>query len=440
MKRIILFLILFLSVIFGQSTNVFDYAQSVDLATRKDDGLTNVGLAPFAIAHRRFQCKKFLQAVDQLDYLHIAWLYHTFGKKYGCLRTLMHDPRLETLETNLINEPGHRNRRLEKHEFLYGISSPQKYDRLLKSRNKKLRKKFFKYVAPLQKLLADNLQPHTQCLINPGLESNVSDRAGKVLVEWTREAFPNCRIVWNPLKAAPGRREKAKADLIEGHGHTPNVKAPCLTNLDGTDISFPQRKSNAEKNYTIGHKNWINSGASLQQHLEAYANRCEVAFLWVAEFNCIDPNLRPGGFEPPLKRKCVTGRIHELVANEAKRAHRNGKRHPVKFMWDEVDESSFQGCTAIRKPADGSKKGFLLKQSEFSDRGGVVIAPIKASNAKIIHRGRVIDTYKFQGRYHSEPRYLYRSNKTPLKYPFKVAVKFSNGICYRVNNPRVRND
>lgn len=453
MKRKWLLIILVLAIPLLTLVNPIlntDFFQTVVIEKKKNTGLTNVGLGVFALASPKFKCSKFLNSLDDVEDIHIAWLYNTFGNDFDCLKNLLHDPRLQTLETNLINEPGHRNRRLGKYEFLSGVGSPNDYDRKLKKHDLKLRAKFFKYVAPLQKLLNEHLQPTTQCLINPGLESNVSDTAARTLIRWTRIAFPNCRVVWNPLKASPGRRKKAEADLIEGHGPNPNVNAPCLTNLDGTDINFPSRKAGAaiahEKDESVP-KNYLNSGNALQQHLEEYANKCEVAFLWVGEYNCLFPE-KP--WTDPRKRDCGSSevsRVNSLVVKELLTAHRQGKIAPKEFEYTDAELLAFADCDEIKNPNDGYKKGFLIKQSEFSDRGGVILPPerFRADKIYIQHKDVIVDKYQLTGSFghDSSGRQLWRSNKSPLKYPFKVAIKLIDGnrkVCYKTDNPRIRND
>lgn len=431
----------------------FDPNHPTRLAYREtlERRLVNVGRAPFAIAHNKFDCKGFISSLKDLDFIHVAWLFNTFGTKYSCLNKILADPRLVTLQTNLINEPGHRNRRLEKHEFLYNISSPSKFDKLLKSRNPKLKAQFDKYVAPLQDLLVSRLQPQTECLINPGLESNVSARAGKVLVQWTREAFPFCKVVWNPLAKAKDTQGTG-ANLIEQHGWSPSFSTnSCIFNNDGSDINFPGRKAAsaiAHEKDENSPKNYVNSGNALQSTIEELANQCKIAFLWVGEDNCFNYDGQGAPWVHPTRRSCKAGPVNKYVAKEVAHAHKNGIREPKEFVYSEAEESSFAGCSEIRKPHDGAKKNFLLKQSEFSDRGGVVITPTSlngASSITVVHKGTKVDSYQRTGNYGHDgsQRGLWRSNKSPLKYPFKVAVRIKQGnktICYRVNNPRIRND
>lgn len=413
--------------------------------------LVNVGRAPFALASPKFDCNGFIRSLENLDFLHVAWLFNTFGTDYRCLTRLLDDQRLITLQTNLINEPGHRNRRLERHEFLFSVKTPKEYDRLLRAKNASLKRRFDRYVKPLQDLLASRLQPRTECIINPGLESNVSPQAGKVLVSWAREAFPYCKIVWNPIAKA-GTTQGTGANLVEQHGWFPVFSTHnCTFNNDGSDINFPGRKAASaikhEKN-PASPKDYLNAGNALQSALEEYANQCKVIYVWTAEDNCFDYNKQTAPWMPPLKRGCKNGPVNGLVAKEVETVHRNGVRAPKTSEYSELEESSFRGCSVIRSPKDGAKSGFLLKQSEFSKRGGVILTPRILNNARritIVHRGRIIDTYQRSGIFSkdSDGRGLWRSSKSPLSYPLKVAIKIERGsetICYRVDNPRIRND
>ena len=75
------------------------YTQSVN----SNLGLTNIGYAAFNLTAPNFNCSGFLEATKNLEELHISFLYNTFGNKYACLKTLLKDPRLKTLESTLIS-------------------------------------------------------------------------------------------------------------------------------------------------------------------------------------------------------------------------------------------------------------------------------------------------------------------------------------------------
>lgn len=275
-----------------------------------DFRITNVGRSPLALTSPSFACEDFIRSLDELQSLHIAFLYHTFGNDLTCLNRLLGDSRLESLVMHLVNEPGHRNRRLGSYEFLANISSPQEYDRLIRSQSPSLKQDFIAYSQGAI-AIANSIPDSTQCIISPGLESNLSNEASRILIQWTREIFPShCRVMWNPLR----EREvisvgMVDADLVEAHGRNPLVSAPCTVNTDGTDISFPERPTFAQSGW------YISSGEDLQNYILRYSAQCEIVFLWVFEDNCI----RQGSFVDPRQRDCSIGQrsgINHLLADE----------------------------------------------------------------------------------------------------------------------------
>lgn len=417
-----------------------------------DTGLTNVGFAKFNFTSPKFDCNRFFNGIKDITVLQLAFLYNTFGNDYRCLQRLKRDIRLESLEIALINEPGHRNHRLGPYEFLYNISSPARYQYLLLKRSETLKRKFFGYVARLQKQLVD-FPPSVQILINPGLETNVSSKAFSVLAEWAREAFPRGRIVYNPLTPNLSKFSSSTGDLYEQHGPVPLVKAPCIVNPDGTDINFEfvgGRKSlvaiQAEK--TGGPKNYINAGAPLQQYIEQYANTCEFVYLWTVEDNFGGAAL---GFRDPRKRDPRTNGVLKYLANQVKIAHTKGRFVPPSLEYGVLDKTSFDGCQKVVElettsmagsVTDGVKSGLILKQSEFPDRGSALL--VFGSKAQLIFRGKVVENFTNAGKYiYDNPpqRTLFRGQFKPFSYPFRTVLNVDNGkICYRIPNPRVRND
>lgn len=398
--------------------------------------VSNVGRGVFSLTSPSFNCTEFLSSVRRLPVLHIAALYNTFGNDFRCWDKLAADPRLQTIELNLINEPGHRNKRLGKYEFLHGIGTPSNYDKLLRKRDPKLKAKFVQYVQ-LAKQKIEALPPRVQCLINPGLESNVSAKAGEVLMEWTREQFPGCRTVWNPLSASSRKTKLIKgADLIEGHGSNPPLTKACIANLDGTDITFPERIS------PLG-ENSIESGRPLMQYVATYANRCEVVFLWTVEDNC---NFTTKFIDPRVRNCKAAGKVFRLVAKQAEKAMKSIKQNP-KSSWTQKDNESLKSCTSLKPASDGPKSGFLLKQSEFRDRGGVILFPqgVEPISVSIMAEGKTIDSYKRAGKYEHDGsnRWMFRSATSPISYPPHVVVRARTRtglLCYKIENPNERND
>jgi len=409
--------------------------------------LNNVGLGPFALTKSDFNCRSFFKELRPLKELHISVLFNTFGNDNRCLVRLLDDPRLKTIQIHLINEPCHRNNQCGKYEFLASVSSPAQYSKLWGNNDPSLIRKFVTYVKPVQDILETNLKENTQCLINPGLESNLNDAAAKNLIKKTRELFPACRIVWNPLAASSSTSSSLRngSDLLEGHGSTPNIFGPCIANLDGTDIDFPSRPTPNRK--IKDNKNYVQSGNPLQQYIETYANRCEVVFLWTQEMNC--RNDGSGGFIDPRARSCknAVNPATRLMVKEIVHANRRGVIDQGNIPWSAEEDSSLNSCTSVNeKFNDKLKAGNLLKQSEFRERGGVIIfAKGNYSSVKIISKGREVDNYISSGLYEhdSSDRPLWRSTKTPLKYPLRVVIQATIGkqkFCWKVNNPRVRVD
>ena len=80
--------------------DVNQYTQ-IDTTAIIPDGveyITDVGRAPFGLTSPKFMCRDFLRSLDNLDTIHIAFLYNTFGNNFDCLKTILQDPRLHVLE------------------------------------------------------------------------------------------------------------------------------------------------------------------------------------------------------------------------------------------------------------------------------------------------------------------------------------------------------
>jgi len=426
----------------------------IDVPSSSDDapikftstGLTNVGYATFNLTSPDFNCRAFIRSVKNIQELHVTFLYNTFGNDFSCLTRLLSNERLKTLQVHLINEPGHRNNRLGSYEFLKDVGTVENYNNLMKSNNLQLKRKFNRYVQPLVDVLDQNLNSYTNLIINPGLESNLSDRAGKVLVSWAREVFPDARIVWNPLVPNQTRLARAEADFIEGHNLNPEINDPCIYNMDGTDVSLKSRPAIGEVNYKEGEsKNWLQSGPPVRQLIEEYANRCEVAFIWTAESNGIDES-NPYFIDPRKRDNNIPYQRYSEIMEDIEHLQSKGKIYPPIYEYDELDDYIVPTCDKIiTEFEDGYKKGKLLKQSELRDRGGVIILPSKFKNVdsiQLIKQDKVVDVYQNSGTYH-DGRVLFRSDRSPTTYPIKTYLTFSlnnQTYCYKIPNPRIRLD
>lgn len=444
MTKRLLYIIFCLVVLLNVSCGSGSSSGGDDSNPTPNSGLTNVGYAAFNLTADSFNCVGFLEASQVVEHLHVAFLYNTFGNNFSCLENLIADGRLETLEVNLINEPGHRNGRLGSYEFLSSVGSVADYDAKLRAQDPSLKQKFVDYVQPLLPVL-NNLDSSTELFVNPGLESNVSLEAGAVLVAWTREVFPNARVVWNPLETSAAQIVPTAADLTEAHGLYPSISPPCLYNMDGTDVSYPFRPAIGERNHSEGQsKNWVQSGTPLFQLIEDFANRCEVAYVWSAEGNGIDE--RQSRFVDPRSRNhSISTDVYKSIFADIANVQSSGKVYAIpEYSQSELSVES--SCSQVLTNfSDGAKSGRLLKQSEFRDRGGVVILSNDlrgATSVQIIHAGEVVDSYSSSGPYH-DGRPLFRSSVSPTTYPFNVYLTVDisgQKICYKIPNPRIRLD
>jgi hypothetical protein len=120
--------------------------------------------------------------------------------------------------------------------------------------------------------------------------------------------------------------------------------------------------------------------------------------------------------------------------------------YPKEYVYSQDDESISASCTEIRTNfVDGFKRGNLLKQSEFRNRGAVLILPKEfalVNSAKLYKGKTIIDTFTKTGLY-KDGRVLYRSLKSPTTYPintYLILERNSSKICYKLPNPRIRLD
>lgn len=265
----------------------------------------NIGRAPYGIQNRTFQCNNFIESIKPLEEIHISFLYHTFGRRYGCIKKILQLEKLKSIQVHLINDTCLRNNRCRRYEFLYKYKSVEDYNRQWTRRTKPTLRRYIKYTRSIKNFLENNLPNNVECLISPALESNLKSPAAKILVKETRKLFPQCRIVWN--SEFPPKLNGA--DLKEHHTKNPKVTSPCIINNDGTDIEFKQRRSVFPRIIKSGKgvRNFINKGIK---------KSCEFIYLWVAEDNCIDKNIYTS-FVDPRQRTCYSAKeTNRLVVKE----------------------------------------------------------------------------------------------------------------------------
>jgi hypothetical protein len=267
------------------------------------------GTGDYALLSPSWPCDAAFEAEKSLPVLNKAILWNTFGTDTTCLTRYLKEERMRNMEIHLINEVCQRNKQCGNYEFLYGMT-PAQYNKQLRNRNPALIARLKEYMAAPAQYLAANLGKQTTCYISPGLESNLTMQAAAVLMEITREAFPNCQMVWNP--AGINRYGKPMSGThFEIHGSQAKLQAPCVADLDGEDISFPSRPAILP--------NFIDS-SKLPAYFAKY-QACDLRFLWIAESNgiakgpFIDPRLRTA-FPTPATFGLLASALHPVSSGE----------------------------------------------------------------------------------------------------------------------------
>ena len=250
--------------------------------------VSNGGTAEYAMLSPNWPCSLARQSENEvgLKQLRKAVLWNTFGTETSCLSEYMSDPRLVSLELHLINEVCQRHNNCESYEVVYGLT-PKEYNHRLINKNEKLIEKLKDYFETPSQLINNGLPKNVECLINPGLESNLTVEAANVLIELVRPYFPNCKIVWNPVGNNPDAKPLPRT-VFELHGDDPVLSPPCNADLDGVDISFPSRPALVSPNIP---------SSDIPAYIKRYSS-CSNSFLWIAEYN----GMTGGPFINPRER------------------------------------------------------------------------------------------------------------------------------------------
>lgn len=262
-----------------------------------------IGLSTFALQSPSFDCDGFLKLTEQHQQINLSVLAGTFGDETTCLERIAKTGKLNLVQVHLVNETCQRPGGVcyEPVEVFQGL--PILYEQLITLGPdfpdsgwlyQRIELLVLDTVMMLDALQVDN------CLISPGLESNLSHFAMDLLMIFVRQVSRNrCALVFNPVDDIGPNFE---ADLYEHHrGSLPTSSAvpiPRVCSNDGTHI----RHSNS---FTEGYPR--NMSIEEAARFVERSEDCEVTFLWAADIsNCIidDDNLEFPTFRncPPLSR------------------------------------------------------------------------------------------------------------------------------------------
>lgn len=252
-------------------------------------GSPTSGGAYYGMMHPAWPCQKSLAIMKNQAHPSVAVLWNVFGRRLGCLKQFIADPRPKTVELILYNAACQRNHNCLSYDLLYGISV-DKERALLNAYDHSFRDKIIAHVKPMIDLVATSKGTHTKFIISPELESNQYPSEGAILISWLKPHFPNATFAWSSIRG--GR--PAGSDYAEYHGNPRGPDAPCIADNDGLDIDLP----------IPGRATYTSNGPAISYvGVSDYlynTRRCEVSFLWTRESNGL---LSSGPRIDPRKRK-----------------------------------------------------------------------------------------------------------------------------------------
>jgi len=234
------------------------------IASAQAQGTSYIGLCS-----KSWPCEKTLATWHKTPII-VGWLEDSFGSSCQCADTILSQDKSKTIRVHLANGPCLRNRRCERHDVFYGytIVSANRAAKIPKSR---LRKRLDVLATRLKQRIEQSKGLLT-CYVSPCLECDLNGPARKALISAVSAILPSCVIVDNPLNSTC-----IAGTVCERHGINPNLKPPCIADMDGTE-------------------------AKTSLDLETYyakTKSCDVRFYWTFWMNC-----NSGSWKTPTSRNC----------------------------------------------------------------------------------------------------------------------------------------
>ena len=235
-----------------------------------------VGLSVIGLLSPHYDCDAVVAAFGRAPIV-FGYLENTFGNDRRCLNRLLDHGRFAAVRVHLFNGPCVRNRRCGPYEVLAGETTGS-LDRKLAAGDAALLGRMRAEMVRVRDLLAPHVRPGKRYLVSGVLEHDIRDTGGaRRVVQMARDVFSplGFRVVNSPYSGAT----RVGADLREGHGSNPTLSAPCVADLDGTEVS----------------------------DFAAYANRyqqCAMVLGWNTEMNCLADG--EAFRDPRDRRNCPT--------------------------------------------------------------------------------------------------------------------------------------
>lgn len=350
----------------------------------------NRGSSDLGLCSTKYNYQNFISQFREATTIRTKYLDNTFNVDGQCpnARKLMREPKALDLMLVLLNGPGLRNGRLERHEIHYGYTITS-LDKAIRQKKKSFLDKFRVRLAKGKRIFMDRSAPFN-LLINTCLECDLSKESRKILNEVAHEYFPNAIYVDNPLRDSciPGL-------LCEKHGAKASPSGVGSVDLDGEDYDAVDQKKYAQAN----------------------AGRARV-YAW---------HLSNNGFKKDEAWRRPTQRVNFLSGRDAKQVGAFVKPGALQST-SSVTDSDKNGCHIMFLAEDGYKKGSIFKLGDGRSHA-VWLAPhpMRFKAVKIIKNGAVVDTGRFRALYAHDPagkqRQVWDFTKHTSTYPDNVIIK-----------------
>jgi len=231
-----------------------------------------VGLSYLGICNKTWPCQKSLSAYKGHPVIRTGWLEQSFGSSCPCADAILADRRPKEVRIHVANGPCMRNRRCGRHEVFSGFTVSGAHRDLKRATSRIVGR----MGAILERIRArlEKSRGGVTCYLSPVLESDLNEEARLLLHRLAGAYLPQCTLVDSP------HRDRCLSGFVcEKHGDKPNLRAPCISDLDGISAR----------------------DVDAAQFL-ARTRSCDLRFVWAHGFNCNGSGSSWAG--DPIKRDC----------------------------------------------------------------------------------------------------------------------------------------
>lgn len=217
----------------------------------QDRGLSYIGMC-----HKSVKKEQVREAFEGRDVLNIHFLSNTFNAN-GCpaFEELAKDPRPMILHVSLINGPGLRNRRLQKHEYFYGYTI-WTASASIRKRDPKALREIDRAIKDAKEIIALRQDRVTLLRIKPVLESDFGAATTKIIYRRVQKQFPKIELIDNPHKS-----KCIDEFLCETHGRNTTGDIVDLDGISAKDVDLVKWTKKTEGK--VGRFYWINCNNGL---------------------------------------------------------------------------------------------------------------------------------------------------------------------------------